>query len=85
MMDPWLEKADTVLYYEDLCVDFESTIAPVLEDLGMADDMPGVLERSTKRGKRYRLGCPGIGQHKTEWSDKHYKLYEEVFGGREGI
>jgi len=74
----WLEKADHVLYYEDLCEDFASAIKPIVDALDM--NMGDVMKR---RGIRsgYRLGCPGIGQHEKVWNEHYRALYEELFDG----
>ena len=76
LQEPWLERADYVLYYEDLCADFEQAITPVVKAVGM--DVGAVMTNSIHR-EGYRLGCPGIGQHKKVWEPRHYELFEELF------
>ena len=81
-MEPWKKLVNRVLYYEDLCKDFDKAIFPLCEDLGI--DHGPVVERSKKRVEQYiHLGCKGIGQHVSEWIPSDYKLYERLFRGIE--
>ena len=80
LMEPWKGRANAVIYYEDLCRNFEDTVFDVCEDLGL--DSGKVRERAKKENPQYiHYGCQGIGQWKKRWTTEDKALYERLFYG----
>jgi hypothetical protein len=77
-MDQWYEYADHIIYYEDLCEDFEKAVGPMCVAIGESAHDLAAYSKTQDRYKR--KGCPGIGQYKAVWTDENYELYKELFG-----
>ena len=80
LLDPWLEHADHVVFYEDLCEDFEKATAPIYREIEHIDLQTGIQEAHKPPDMRtFNKGCSGINQYLDVWNDEYEALYQEHF------